>query len=135
MAPVFAASTLCYSIRSMAREGLDTGRLTGPVILEAFGLLDADAVSKEGIDMILRDVASGRSDTVENAVENAGVGRIPDARISEMLDAIIAENRSMIEKMGERAAGPLIGMAMSKLRGRAPGEVVSRMIRQKIRDA
>lgn len=134
VAPAFAASTLCYSIRSMAREGLDTGRLTGPVILETFGLLDADTVSKEGIDMILREVASGRSDTVQNAVENAGVGRIPDARISEMLDAIIAENRSMIEKMGERAAGPLMGMAMSKLRGRAPGEVVSRMIRQKIRE-
>ena len=135
VAPAFAASTLCYSTRSMAREGLDTGRLTGPVILETFGLLDADAVSKEGVDMILREVASGRSDTVQNAVENAGVGRIPDAHISEILDAIVAENRSLIEKMGERAAGPLMGMAMSKLRGRAPGEVVSRMTRQKIRDA
>ena len=36
--------------------------------------------------------------------------------------------------MGERAAGPLMGMAMSKLRGRAPGDVVSRMLAQKIRD-
>ena len=135
VAPAFAASTLCYSIRSMAREGLDTGRLTGPVILETFGLLDADTVSKEGVDIILREVASGRSDTVQNAVQNAGLGRIPDAQIAEMLDAIISENHTMIEKMGERAAGPLMGMAMSKLRGRAPGEAVSRMIRQKIRDA
>ena len=135
VAPAFAASTLCYSIRSMAREGLDTGRLTGPVILETFGLLDKDTVSKEGIDIILREVASGRSDTVQNAVQNAGLGRIPDAQMEEMLDSIIEENRTMIEKMGGRAAGPLMGMAMSKLRGRAPGEAVSRMIRQKIRDA
>ena len=135
VSPAFAASTLCYSIRSMAREGLDTGRLTGPIIREAFDLLDSDAISKESVDMILREVASGGSDTIQSAVQKAGVGRISDARISDMLDAIIAENRTMIEKMGERAAGPLMGMAMSKLRGRAPGEVVSRMIRQKIRDA
>ena len=135
VAAAFVASVLCYDIRSLAREGLDTGRLTHSIVREAFSLLDAGKTSKEGIKMILQDVAAGNSDTVSEAVRNTGAGRIPDDQISDMLDGIISENHSLIEKMGERAAGPLMGMAMSKMRGRAPGDVVSRMLAQKIREA
>lgn len=135
VAAAFVASVLCYDIRSLAREGLDTGRLTHSILREAFSLLDAGKTSKEGIKMVLQDVAAGNSDTISEAVRNTGAGRIPDDQISDMLDGIISENHSLIERMGERAAGPLMGMAMSKLRGRAPGDVVSRMLAQKIREA
>lgn len=134
VAAAFVASILCYDMRGLAREGLDTGRLTRPIVREAFSLLDAGKISKESVKMVLRDVAAGSSDTVDEAVRNTGAGRIPDDQISDMLDGIISENRSLIESMGERAAGPLMGMAMSKLRGRAPGDVVSRMLAQKIRE-
>ena len=135
VAPAFVASVLCYDTRGLAREGLDTGRLTHSIMREAFSLLDAGKISKEGVKMVLRDMAAGDSDTVAGAVRNTGAGRIPDDQISDILDGIISENHSLIGRMGDRAAGPLMGMAMSKLRGRAPGDVVSRMLAQKIRDA
>ena len=135
VAAAFVASVLCYDMRGLAREGLDTGRLTHSIVREAFSLLDSGKISKESVKMVLQDVAAGNSDTISEAVRNTGAGRIPDDQISDVLDGIISENRSLVEKMGERAAGPLMGMAMSKLRGRAPGDVVSRMLAQKIREA
>lgn len=133
--PAFAASILCYTMKEMRREGLDVRALDDDTLREAFGLLGRDEISKEGVEMVLRDVASGNSDTVAEAVENTGVGRVPDAEVSGILDEIVSQNRPMISKMGERAVGPLMGKAMSKLRGKAPGELVSRMLAEKIRDA
>lgn len=132
--PVFAASILCYTIKEMSREGLDTGRLSDAILCDVFELLDSDKISKEAVEIILRDVASGHSETIHQAVQNTRVGRMSDGQISDILDDILHKNHSIVQKMGSRATGPLMGMAMSKLRGRAPGELVSRMLAEKIRD-
>ena len=41
----------------------------------------------------------------------------------------------MISNQGERAAGPLMGIAMKRLRGRAPGQRVNELIVSGIADA
>lgn len=133
VSPAFVASVLCYDMKSLAREGLDVGIITNTILCETFALLYDGSISKEGVVMILRDIAVGHSDTVSDAVKNTGVGRMSDDHINKILDDIVSESHTMIEKMGERAAGPLMGVAMSRLRGRAPGDVVSRLLLQKIR--
>lgn len=132
--PAFAASSLCSTITSLSREGLDPEKLSYEAIRDAFDLLDKDRISKEAVEMIFRDIMSGRSVTAGEAVKNTGAGAASDADISDMLDDLIRENHSMILRQKERALGPLMGAAMSRLRGKASGEMVNRMLAQKIRD-
>lgn len=132
--PSFVASSLCSTITGLAREGLDPERLSDGAIRDAFALLGDGSISKESIEMIFRDIMSGRSATADEAVKNTGVGAASDEEISRILDNLVEENRQMILRQKERAAGPLMGAAMSRLRGKAPGERVNRMLAQKIRD-
>ena len=132
--PAFAASSLCSTITSLSREGLDPEKLSDKVICDIFDLLDGNRISKEAVEMIFRDIMAGRSSTADEAVKNTGAGSASDADISDMLDNLIEENRSMVLRQKERALGPLMGAAMSRLRGKAAGELVNRMLAQKIRD-
>ncbi len=132
--PAFAASALCSTITSLSREGLDPERLSDEAIRGTFDLLDGNRISKEAVEMIFRDIMAGRSSTTEEAVKNTGAGSASDADISDMLDDLIRENRSMVLRQKGRALGPLMGAAMSRLRGKAAGELVNRMLEQKIRD-
>jgi glutamyl-tRNA(Gln) amidotransferase subunit E len=47
--------------------------------------------------------------------------------------SVVSENRAMVSERGERAAGPLMGEAMKRLRGRADGRLVSEAVRDEIR--
>ena len=132
--PSFVASSLCSTITGLTREGLDPERLSDGAIRDAFALLGDGSISKESIEMIFRDIMSGRSATADEAVKNTGAGAASDDDISRILDNLVKENRPMILRQKERAAGPLMGAAMSRLRGKAPGDRVNRMLVQKIRD-
>jgi len=43
--------------------------------------------------------------------------------------------RDLVTERGEAAAGPLMGLVMERLRGRADGKLVSEVLREKLRGA
>ena len=45
---------------------------------------------------------------------------------------IISNSEKIIEKQGERAIGPLMGMAMKELRGKVSGEKINQLLLEKI---
>lgn len=124
----FVASSLCSTITSLAREGLDRTLLTDDTILEVFAMLDERRISKEAIRIIFSDIMSGH--TLQDALQKV---RGADAEeISSILNHIVSDNRKMILSQGSRAVGPLMGPAMKQLRGRASGQFINKMLIEKI---
>ena len=131
--PNFVASALCSTITGLARGGLDRARLSQDAILRVFTLLHEGAIPKESVEMIFGEIMSGRSP--DEAMRGSGSAALSDAELGAALDRIVGGNGPMIERMGERATGPLMGAAMKELRGRAPGEKISRLLSEKVKRA
>ncbi len=131
--PNFAASILCSTITNLQRKGLDAGRLAGGEILRAFEMLAGGRIAKESMEMIFEGIMDGTADTAEEALEKMQMGQASGEEISAELDRIVAENRDLIERQGERAVGPLMGTAMKGLRGRASGQTISGLLAEKIK--
>jgi len=129
--PNFVASTLCSTVTNLERGGLDRARLSEGVIAEVFELLDGQKISKESVGMILEGVMSGRDPS--QVIGEASGSALSDVELDAILEKIVDENRPVIERQKERASGPLMGIAMKTLRGRASGEKISKRLQEKIR--
>ena len=134
VSPTFVASILCSTITSLGREGLDARLLRHDTLREIFALLDSGSISKESVEIILRDIMMGNSGTAREAMERTGTALASEDEVSGVLDDIISSRMDMVRRLREKAAGPLMGVAMGALRGRAPGQTVNRMLVLKIND-
>ena len=130
--PNFAASAICSTLASLQkRDGLDAGRLADAEIAETFAMLADGRITKDAVAMIFERIMAGESGTAAGAA--GGQGPADGDEISRILDEVVAERADYIDRAGERAAKPLMGAAMARLRGRAKGGDVSRMLADKIR--
>ncbi|MDE0525886.1 MAG: Glu-tRNA(Gln) amidotransferase subunit GatE [Thaumarchaeota archaeon] len=127
--PTFVASALCSSITRLGRqEGMDAGRLDDQMIREAFEMLGKNEIAKESVEMIFQAIMSARAGTVSDAIKSASIQSVGADELGEIVGGIIQDNMEMISNQGERAAGPLMGIAMKRLRGRAPGQKVNEAV-------
>lgn len=134
VSPLFVASTLCSTITELSREGLNPELLNSNTLLETFKLLQSGIISKESIPIIFHDIMTGNSADVRTAIQNTNTASLTDAEITSILQDIIHKNTSLIQNQGERAVRPLMGMAMSKLRGKASGQKINSMLNKMLND-
>ena len=134
--PTFVASALCSSITRLGRqEGMDAGRLDDQMIRETFEMLGENEIAKESVEMIFQSIMSAKAGTVPDAIKSASIQSVGADELGEIVSGIIQDNMEMISNQGERAAGPLMGIAMKRLRGRAPGQRVNELVVSGIADA
>ena len=132
--PTFAASVLCSSITALERkEGMDASLLKDADILATFGLLGKGRIAKESVAMIFKGIMSGRAKDAAEAARDPSIRQVGGSDLEGIIKEIAEANQEMIREQGERAMGPLMGIAMKRLRGRASGEAVSRLLLEGIR--
>ncbi len=132
--PTFVASVLCSVITSLERSGLDSGLLDGKEITRTFELLGEKKIAKESVEIIFEDIMSGRSKTAQEAMRNKTIGAVDESELDGIIRGILEENKDMIGSQKERAIGPLMGIAMKKLRGNVSGEMVNSLLARGIRE-
>ena len=131
--PTFVASVLCSSITSLERKGLDSKLLKNEEILKMFEMLESEKIAKESIEIILEEIMSGKSHTLADAIKNSGIGTTSIADVERIIETIVEKNQHIVKKQKERAIGPLMGIAMKELRGKASGESINKILLQAIK--
>jgi len=131
--PNFAASVLCGTITNLERRGLDPKALKNSEIAKAFSLLADGRIAKESLEILFESIMGGKSSSIEDAIEKNSMGTLADSELGAILDEVVASNAGIIEQQGERAIGPLMGIAMKNLRGKVDGQRINRMLESKIR--
>ena len=131
-APNFVASILCSSITNMGRQGLDVTLLKPEHIIEAFGLLAADKIPKESLEIIFENIMSGKSENVSMAMQSADVSSMDKNELNGILDQVIQSNMELVKKLGDKAITTLMGIAMKEVRGKASGKIVNDLLHKKI---
>jgi glutamyl-tRNA(Gln) amidotransferase subunit E len=131
--PTFVASILCSLITNLERSGLDSSLLKNEDIVRSFELLEDKKIAKESIEMIFKNIMSGKSKTAEEALKNASIETVDDEELEKIIRNIVEKNHEIIRNQKERAMGPLMGIAMRELRGKASGEVINNLLLKNIK--
>jgi glutamyl-tRNA(Gln) amidotransferase subunit E len=131
--PTFVASILCSSITNLERSGLDSNLLKNEEISKLFQLLEKGEISKESIEIILENIMSGKSKTVKEAIGNTSIESISEEDLEKIIDKIVEKNENIIKNQKERAMGPLMGIVMKELRGKASGEMINSILLKNIK--
>jgi len=132
--PNFVASILCSTITNLERQGLDSTLLKTEEILKSFDLLIKEKITKESMEIIFEKIMAGEASSVEEAIQKGKVGMIDDKELEKICETIIKENQSIIDGQGLHSIGALMGLTMKMVRGKASGEKVNQLLKEKIQN-
>ena len=131
--PTFVASILCSTITNLERSGLNSNLLRNEDIVKSFQLLEVGKIAKESIEMIFENIMDEKSQTIEEAMKNASIEAVNESDLEKIIEEIVEKNQEIVKNQKERAVGPLMGIAMTELRGKASGELVNKLLLKNIK--
>ena len=113
--PTTVASVLVSDLRDLRREGIDVSIFDEDKLVEVFSLLEEGKISKDAIKDLM-----------------VAVSKKPDADVADIAEESNLTLLSEDAVMG--AMGPLMGMSMKKLKGKADGSLVNKIVREEIQN-
>jgi glutamyl-tRNA(Gln) amidotransferase subunit E len=129
---VTAASALETAWRNLEREGITVDDIPEEQILFLFDRLAEEKFAKEAIEELLTWLAQHPEKSIDDAIADLGLGVITRSELKAMIEKIVRANASMIAGRGERAIGPLMGIVMNEVRGRADGKLVNELLQNAV---
>lgn len=131
--PIFVASVLCSTITNLERSGLNSNLLQNDDIVKSFELLEIGRIAKESIEIIFENIMAGKAKTIEEAMKNTSIEVVNELDLEKIIAEIVETNQEIVKNQKERAVGPLMGIAMKKLRGKASGEMINNLLLKNIK--
>ena len=127
------ASVLCSTITNLQRNDFDASLLKDNEIFDTFNLLNDNKISKESIEIIFKQIMSGKAVSVSEAIQNASIKSLTEEELNKILDVIVEDNLDRIKEDGMRSLSSLMGLAMKQVRGQASGNLVNKLLLEKIK--
>ncbi len=130
--PTTIASVLVSDLRDLKREGVNITIFTQEKLVEVFKLLEDKKISKDAIKDLMIEVAKNPECDVEEIANVANLTLLSEDEVIVIIHDIAVQNESMIKERQMGAMGPLMGMSMKKLKGKADGSLVNKIVREEI---
>ncbi len=124
--------TLTDTLVEFMQEGLEVEQLTDLHFLDVFQQLSANTFGKEAVPDILNFVANHPELSIATAIDEIGL-RSDTVDIEQLIENIVNSKKELIREKGERAVGPLMGVAMNELRGKVDGERINKLVVEKVK--
>ncbi|MFQ5909595.1 MAG: Glu-tRNA(Gln) amidotransferase subunit GatE [Thermoplasmata archaeon] len=128
-----AASMITNVFPELEREGHQVDKVSRQTLRDIFSALSEGRFSREALPDILRKISEGGS--VEDSLRELGLKAVPKEAIESIIQGVIDEKMDFVRRRGRDAIGPLMGVVMERLRGRADGKLVSEVLEMMIKRA
>ena len=132
--PTTVASVLVSDLRDLRREGIDVSIFDEEKLVEVFSLLEKGKISKDALKDLMVEVSKKPDDNVSDIAEEANLTLLSEDAVRDIIHEIATQNESMIKERQMGAMGPLMGMSMKKLKGKADGSLVNKIVREEIQN-
>jgi glutamyl-tRNA(Gln) amidotransferase subunit E len=106
--------------------------LTDEALRDAFTLVKEAAATKESLPDVLTWLAENRGKKARAAVSALGFDMMTIEELSELVNSVVEEKADLVAERGVRAMGPLMGVIMGQVRGRAKPQDVQRLLRSAV---
>ena len=129
--PTTVASLLAYTLKELRREGLDVDNLQDSHLLGTFQLLREGKISKDAVSDVLVGVLKENCHP-EQAAEKLNLIMLSEDNVADIIMGIVSNNEKLVTERNMGAMGPLMGMAMKELKGKADGKLVNKLLKEEI---
>ncbi len=128
---VTLASALAYTLIELRRDGCAIELINNQVMIETFNLLDDGKISKDVINQILENVCK-KGNSPQKAAQSLNLIMLSEEEVDDIITVIVNSNKEMILERKMGSIGPLMGIVMKKLKGKADGKLVNKLLKDKI---
>ena len=130
--PTPVASLLAYDLREIKREGYDITILTTQHFKDLFQLLADGKIAKDSVTKLSTAIIESPEEEVIKIAENNNLTLLSEGEVCEIIANIVAKNENMVKERQMGAMGPLMGMSMKELKGKADGSLVNKIVKEEI---
>ena len=132
--PTFIASKLTEDLVNFERQGLDTSLLTDEIIIDTFRKVEEGVVGKESVILIFEKIMKKEAVSVEQAIDALGIAALTTSQLEEVIAKILEDNISTVMQKQMDSLGMLMGRSMAVLRGKADGQRVNEILKEKLQE-
>ncbi|MDO5821137.1 MAG: Glu-tRNA(Gln) amidotransferase subunit GatE [Methanobrevibacter sp.] len=126
------ASVLVSDLRDLRREGVDVSIFTNEKLTETFKLLEDNKISKDALKDLMLAVSKKPEEPVEKIAEEENLTLLSEDEVRSIIHDIVSGQENMVKERQMGAMGPLMGMSMKQLKGKADGSLVNKIVREEI---
>lgn len=130
--PTPVASLLAYDLREIKREGYDITILTTRHFKDLFKLLADGKIAKDSVTKLATAIIESPEEDVTAIAESNNLTLLSEDEVCEIIANIVAKNEKMVKERQMGAMGPLMGMSMKELKGKADGSLVNKIVKEEI---
>ena len=127
------AVTLTEDLTKLRRDGVPIEELTDITISEVFRLVHSGVTVKESIPDLLQYLAGHPEHSAKQALGSLGLEMLSEEQLKAIVTEVVDDGSDLIKDRGIGAMGPLMGSAMSKVRGKAQPQLVQRLLQEAIK--
>lgn len=128
-----AAAFLTETLKALKRDGVQIENVGEPQIKGIFQAVGSGELAKEALPGVYSWLSRNEGKTVQDAIAALGLKMYGEAELAPIIGRIIAENKQQINKLGSKAYGVLMGVAMKELRGKADPELVGKLLKEHLK--
>ena len=126
------ASLLAYDLREIKREGHDINVLSLDHFKDIFALLAEGKIAKDSVRKLAVETIKTPDVDISEIAEKSNLVMMSDDDVKKIISDIVAQNEGMVKERQMGAMGPLMGMCMKQLKGKADGGLVNKIVREEI---
>ncbi len=115
------------------RKGALIDNLTLETIEEFTDLVQGGKITKEIQLDIIAEKSKVPGKSFAEILKSMGATGTGKKDVGEIISRIIERNKKIVDELGERSIGPLMGDAMKELRGKASGKEISDLLAKEIK--
>ncbi|MCA1812808.1 MAG: Glu-tRNA(Gln) amidotransferase subunit GatE [Halobacteriales archaeon] len=106
-------------------------RVGEAMLLDALLAVKQGVYAKEALPRVLQEMAE-RGGSARDAARRIGLGAMGEEQVRQAVRSLLDRQAKLVQERGERAMGPLMGDAMAELRGKADGQLISKVVREEL---
>ena len=126
------ASLLAYDLREIKREGHEIAVLSLDHFKDIFNLLADGKIAKDSVRKLAVETIKTPDKDISQIAEDNNLVMMSDEEVHKIIADIVADNEEMVKERQMGAMGPLMGMCMKQLKGKADGGLVNKIVREEI---
>ena len=119
-------------MREIKREGHDVNVLTLDHFKGIFTLLAEGKIAKDSVRKLAIETIKNPDMEIGEIAEKNNLTMLSEEDVSKIIAEIVANNEGMVKERQMGAMGPLMGMCMKQLKGKADGGMVNKIVREEI---
>lgn len=125
--------TFVNTYPELESENIETENISHKILDEIFNGLKEDKYAKEAIPSLLKYLTLNPTQKLEEAIKKCKVASVDSGEVEKIIQKIVQEKKDFIKERNMNSLGPLMGVAMKKLRGKADGQKVSMILNKEIK--